>query len=227
MNDKQNAELNMFQAVETIFATNASKYAAIPIFKTAVDNFKGKVLAIQELDKSRSETKVPVATEKKNIAEDKLIQLTLKIARVMNVYAFNVKNTQIFDQTNISKSTFYNLPDNGKITLSKSISETANLHNKTLQSYGIAQTDLKELTDAITFYEQQIVTPRDVTTERKEMTRALAQLFAEAKSLLIDQLDKLMSIFKESEPEFYNTYFNARNVINTAYRKKTKTQTPE
>ena len=211
---------NIFQSVKTVLTTNEKKYEATPVFKSRVDEFTGNISLIQEADKDRSETRVPVATEKKDMAEERLIQLTLKAARIINVYAFNTKNIDIQALTNISKSTFYHLSDNRKLTLMKSILTTANKLPGELANYGFGKLDLDELTDGVAQYEVLIVSPRDTINERKGKTRTLAQLFADTKSLLYDQLDKLMSLFKESDLDFYNAYFDSRNVINTAYRKR-------
>jgi hypothetical protein len=60
--------------------------------------------------------------------------------------------------------------------------------------------------------------------ESKQQTANLVHLFAYTDTLLHDRLNKLMRVFKDTEPDFYGLYFNARNVINTAARKR-KTNT--
>jgi hypothetical protein len=45
-------------------------------------------------------------------------------------------------------------------------------------------------------------------------------LFVAADSIIYDKLDKLVRLFKTSKPEFFTLYNNARNVVNTAARKR-------
>jgi hypothetical protein len=45
-------------------------------------------------------------------------------------------------------------------------------------------------------------------------------LFAETDSVLYDRLDKLVTLFKTSAPDFYALYRNARNIIDTAKRSR-------
>ncbi|MDR0605664.1 MAG: hypothetical protein LBG80_15310, partial [Bacteroidales bacterium] len=83
------------------------------------------------------------------------------------------------------------------------------------------------LQNVINEYEPLIIAPRAVVSKTKQITANLAHIFADADTLLNDRLDKLMSIFKTSAPDFYAEYFNSRNVINTSARKKPSDTTKE
>jgi hypothetical protein len=56
--------------------------------------------------------------------------------------------------------------------------------------------------------------------ERKMYTENLRELFVAADSIVYDKLDKLIRLFKTSSPDFFVLYGNARNVVNTAARKR-------
>jgi hypothetical protein len=51
-------------------------------------------------------------------------------------------------------------------------------------------------------------------------TGNIKQLFAETDSTLYDRLDRLVTLFKTSSPDFYALYKNARNIIDTAKRSR-------
>jgi hypothetical protein len=51
-------------------------------------------------------------------------------------------------------------------------------------------------------------------------TDSLRELFVAADSIVYDKLDKLIRLFNSSSPEFFTLYGNARNIINTAVRKR-------
>jgi hypothetical protein len=59
-----------------------------------------------------------------------------------------------------------------------------------------------------------------VVGERKVYTDNLRELFVTADSIVYDKLDKLIRLFKTSSPDFFALYGNARNVVNTAARKR-------
>lgn len=219
MNDKQNANLNMFQAVSDVLEAHADKYSAIPVFKAAAAELKEQNALIRETDKELTGKKVQAATAEKQKTEDNMINQAVMVGRLTNVYAFDTGNDKLGAQTNITKSHFYNAHDNQKISLAKSILANAIGFAEEMKSYGLEQTMLDELAATVTAYETLIAKPREVQTDRKAQVKSLSQLFAETKSLIYDRLDKLMVLFKDSERAFYDAYFSARNIINTSYRK--------
>ena len=52
--------------------------------------------------------------------------------------------------------------------------------------------------------------PRQIIAESKTATAQLEAEIETADQLLTDSLDRLVLQFKDSEPEFYNNYTNAR-----------------
>jgi hypothetical protein len=75
---------------------------------------------------------------------------------------------------------------------------------------------------AIDAFQTVITKPMDTIAGRKQKTTNLVQLFAKLDSTLYDKLDKIMVLFKESHPDFYNKYRTSRNLILTSRRKQNK-----
>lgn len=219
MNDKQNAILNMMQNVYTVMQANAAKYENIPVIKTSVETLGGQVTAIREHDQTRTETKVRAATADKQSEQDTMINNTVILARIVNVYAQDTKNTTLQMQSAVNKSQLYQVTHNECLALAKTVLQQAQANATALQDYGLEPSMTETLATAVAAFESLLVKPRGIINEKKGQTQTLAQLFADGKSLLFDRLDKLMSRFKTSDADFYNAYFAARNVINTAYRK--------
>jgi len=220
MNDRQNANLNMFQAVSNVLEAQKSKFENVVVINTAATDLKTKIGLIREADKSRQETHVKAASAEKQNTEDDLMNQTLMVARITNVYAFDTKNQSLILQTSITKSQFYNAQANEKVSMARIVLNKAKENELALKDYGLESRTLNTLTATLEAYEQLVVKPRDVITERKGQTVSMAQLFAETKSLLNDRMDKLITLYKESDPSFYDAYFSARSVINTSYRKE-------
>ena len=59
----------------------------------------------------------------------------------------------------------------------------------------------------------------DTIGERKQKTTNTVQLLAKIDSLFYDKLDKMIVLFKKTNPDFYDEYRTARNFINTTARK--------
>lgn len=48
---------------------------------------------------------------------------------------------------------------------------------------------------------------------RKSATRSVAQLITDTRSIFRNQLDKMMTPFKKTNPDFYSGYFASRVII--------------
>lgn len=220
MNDKQHANLNMFRRVNNVLIDNKEKYAAIPAFKSLAEQLENNIAAIIEVSSERSGINVKVVSSEKYDIEGQMIDEVVFAARVLNVYAQDSGNQPLQMTTNITKSMLYKVHDNEELDHARKITAKAREHVEALENYGINAERIDRLEQLVDDFEQHMPKPRQVISERKGKTLSLKALFAETKSLLIDKLDKLMGLFKTTDPEFYFTYFEARNVINTSYRSK-------
>jgi len=222
MNDRQESKLNMFQKVLDTCREHKQVYAGFPAFADSVGQLEGAVSAIRQGAQQQAGTTTQGYTAKKSVALDRLAQQSLKVADVIYVYAFRNNNQPLLRKVSVNKSSFYRGHDNDALTLAKNIAVEALSHISELTDYGIDSVELLALQEAIAGFESLISKPQTVTGEHKLYTGNLKQLFAEADSILYDQLDKLVTLFKVSAPDFYTLYKNARNVIDTAKRNKKK-----
>jgi hypothetical protein len=120
----------------------------------------------------------------------------------------------------VNKSAFYNSHERAALTLAKIIASEAKTHSEALLNYGVSNVDISELESVISQLEGLLTTPSGVIGEHKLYTSNLKALFVAADSIIYDKLDKLIRLFKTSSPDFFNLYSNARNVVNTAARKR-------
>jgi hypothetical protein len=166
------------------------------------------------------ETAPQGATKEKSSAIDNLVELSLKVANPLYVYAFDINDNRLLKKVNVNKSSFYRDHDQAALTLAKIIVAEGKDHSEALLNYGITDADITALDAAITQLDELITAPSGVIGERKMYTGNLKELFVTADSIIYDKLDKLIRLFKTSSPEFFTLYSNARNVVNTAVRKR-------
>jgi hypothetical protein len=220
MNDRQIAKLNMYQKVLDVCTENEQKYAGIPALVNAVYELKNRVSDIQSVTQQQTESVSKGVTKDKNTAIDNVVELSLKIADPLYVYAFTTTNNRLIEKVNVNKSSFYRNHDQGALTLAKIILAEAKTNSEVLVNYGVNNADVTDLETAVTKFEELINAPSGVIGERKLYTGNLRELFVDADSIIYDKLDKLIRLFKSSSPEFFALYSNARNVVNTATRKR-------
>jgi hypothetical protein len=223
MTDRQNAKLKMYQKVLNVCNKHKQKYAGVPALVNAVNELNIRVSDIQSVTQQQTETSSKGATKDKSTSIDRLVELSMKVANPLYVYAFDTKNNSLLEKVNVNKSTFYRNHDQAALTLAKIIAVEAKTYSEALRDYGVNDTDISELEAVISQLEGLINTPSNVIGERKLYTSTLREVFVAADSIVYDKLDKLVILFKTSMPEFFTLYSNARNVVNTAVRKRKKT----
>jgi hypothetical protein len=220
MNDNQNAKLNMFQAVSDTCHENEKIYANTPICVDVVSELDQAISDIRKVEQEQMTTKVQGVSQEKNNWEDKLVTLSIKTANVLYVYAFSTNQPILLAKVHVNKSTFFRLENNEELSLAKTLLQEARDLGSTLDAYGMPRELPEQLEEAIIKYGEWIERPRDTIAEHKTHTTTLKRFFAATDSILYDKLDKLMRLFKEDYPDFYNNYRTVRNIINTSVRHK-------
>jgi hypothetical protein len=222
MTDRQEAKLNMYQKVVNVCDEHAQEYAGVPAVVTAVNHLKGQVSEIVVVAKQQTGTKPQGATKNKSEAFDRMVVLSLKIANPLYALAFETGDNRLLKKVAVNKNEFYNVHAQKALSLAQNIADEAAAYSGKLYDYGINDADRAELNDAIVKATELKLAPTGVITERHNYTGNLRQLFVATDSIIYDRLDKLMIPFKTSSPDFYALYSNARNVVNTAARKRKK-----
>jgi hypothetical protein len=220
MTDRQEAKFSMYQKVLNVCEEHRQEYADVPAFVNAVNELDQQVTNIQSATQQQTETNPKGATKDKNSAIDSLVELSLKVANPVYVYAFDTQNNSLLQKVNVNKSMFYNIHDRAALTVAKIIADEAKVNRDALRNYGVSDDNIADLDTAIEQLEKLLTAPSGVIGERKMYTGNLKELFAAADSIVYDKLDKLIRLFKTSSPEFFNLYSNARNVVNTSARKR-------
>jgi hypothetical protein len=85
----------------------------------------------------------------------------------------------------------------------------------------VTNAEVTALSDAITTFSGMKTAPRTAKATKSGATQSIASLVQSARSLFRNQIDKLMTPFRRSNPEFYAGYFTARAVVNRAATHKT------
>ncbi|MDR3244813.1 MAG: hypothetical protein LBT50_00085 [Prevotellaceae bacterium] len=222
MNDRQESKFRMFRTVSEICHNNEQTYAGMPAFVNAVILLDNGINAISLGAQQQSRTVSGGVSEEKSRAGETLALESLKTANALYVYAIDTNNKTLQTNVSLNKSMFYNGHDEASLVLAKNIAAEAHSHAAELLGYGVNAAAIATLDSAVAAFESLIVKPQTTIDERKVYTGNIKQLFAETDSVIYDRLDKLITLFKTSDPDFYALYKNARNIIDTARRHEKK-----
>jgi hypothetical protein len=220
MNDKQSAKLNMAQRVLDTMASNASSYDGMPPMKTAVADLGSDIVSIREVAKDMLTVNVPATTLNKREKESRMSDLCWRALNALHVLEFTTGKKELLTLLHVSPSSFYRLDGNAALALGQQILGQVKAHAAELADFGYTSETIADLEASVDEFKSVIVGPRETIGARKHKTTNLKQLFASLDSTLYDRLDKLMVLFKDSHPDFYNDYRTARSLIITSARHK-------
>jgi hypothetical protein len=224
MNDKQESKLNMFHRIYDTCQNNEAIYINVGAMVASVDRLGNTLVAIQQTAQQQANIIPQGFSAEKQVALDNVVQRGLKVANGVYVYAFTKHDKVLLSKVSVNKSTFYHMHGNDVYTLANNIASEAKNCISELTFYGITEQDLQLLDEAISVYKGYINRPQLAKDERVVYTKNLKELFVEADSILYDQLDKLIILFKTSHPDFYFAYKTARNIINVGKRSRKNTE---
>ena len=98
----------------------------------------------------------------------------------------------------------------------QTVHDVAEEHVDALGDHGVDTDVLENLQEKIDAYAECITKPREAVATGKTVTKQIANEFRAADRLLEKGLDELSLKFKTSAPTFYQDYWNARAVVDTA-----------
>lgn len=215
MNSKQEAKLNMYDAVLTHCQANAAIVATVPAFQTAVDSFEDIVDDLRTAAQNELQA-ISGFTEDKTQQRADLIELTLDVAGAIHAYASSVDNLVLKDQVKLVYSDLNRLKDELLGPACSNILDAANANAAAIVPFGVTAAKITSLEDAIDDYISAVPAHRNAVSNRSSAGEQIKQLLKDGDNLLKNQLDKLALQFKSTHPNFYNSYRSNRVILDAA-----------
>lgn len=213
MTAKDAAKLNMYRAVEAHCDNNIGVISATPAFETALTVFKTKIEAIDTTGQQKSAPLKGITADKNNLKQS-LCQRASDVANIVYAFAAANSNSALKEEVNFPISKLTKASDATLLQMCRQIHDKAFANSAPLElNYGLTPQMLTELQTVIDNYAAATPKPRTATSQRKTLTTNLRQLFKEADAVLLDQMDRLVVTFRESNPNFVTTYENARIIV--------------
>lgn len=217
LNAKQTAKLNSYQTTEKHVDDNASIIAAIPAFLNTFTKFKGKIAAIRHAAQQKSAVLAGI-TENKANSRKTLSDLTVSVAGLVYSYAAEKSDNVLREEMKVPASKLTRTKDANLAPLCQNIHDKAKQHLAALADYNLNQAKLTELQTAIDAFNAANPTTHAARSNRKTTNININDLFDQTDDILTNQLDKQIESLRETQPDFVNTYFSTRNIIDPPSR---------
>lgn len=212
MNAYQKAKLLMVKGIIQLCDESPAIIALVVAFQNALTALKAKVAEIEETAELNSLSLTGITADKVNL---KLIlcQLAADLAGMIYAYASETANQTLKQEVNFSLTKLQKTRDSETALVCQAIHDRAFELKDVLENYGVTVEMLTALQTAINDYAAALPKPRTAIGKRKTRKEIIKQLFKELDEILNERMDALMGKFRTTHPEFYQTYFNLREIV--------------
>lgn len=223
METEQTNRVTMFKTVSSYLDTNSSIWNAMAPLATAVTQFKNKIGAI---DAAAQKQETPTgATVDKESARDALEDVLFLITEALGVLGHTASDHDLVALTALRPSTLQRFDEEELSNRAASVLAEANARKTNLAALQITQGNLEELDQKLQDFNDSKANPRAATIARKTQTESLPGLIRDASGMLRNEIDRLVNLFRRTNPDFVSGYRVARVIVDRGGR-HTTTETP-
>ncbi|MCK9617496.1 MAG: hypothetical protein M0R21_06625 [Lentimicrobiaceae bacterium] len=177
-------------------------------FKTEINNLDANMKEIDEKGLSLKGSQ-SVSEEKKQMCQ-KMLGAALIVSGIGTAYASQIKDSGLKAKFDFTKSELAKGNEIEIYNRCAGISKAAEPILDKLLAYNMPANQLTILNQYTSAFDELISAPREVRKADKSIRKEMLVLYDECDTLLDERLDKMMLIYKESHPDFYLEYSNAR-----------------
>ena len=175
----------------------------------------------KELDntvKAQDENDPSGHVAEKNQQMANLIKRMYKFDRKLTLYAQEKNNKVLLNDVDVTESTFANSSDSDVFIICSTILTRAKEYLSKLTDYNITAEEIEQLETVLEEVKRMPENISNVTTDRKNATRTIKELNADARTLF-EKLDNAFEGFIENET-FLKGWFDSRKIKGRSYGKK-------
>ena len=209
MNQNEENKSNMYNAVEAVFAANASIVAEVPALGEVHTDLQSLIAEIETTDGELMKTTEGKTSAKSKVIKE-LIASIVPIASAASAYAMRKKLVELRAAVDYSENQLKHLTQIELPIKVKNIKEAAHAVLADLANYGMTQAKF-DLVDAKLTALKSAVGKKDTGfTDHVAIRKTLSELFDKVDNLLREEADAIVEVLKETKLSFYNQYFAAR-----------------
>lgn len=227
MNNYQKARLSSNKQIVIEAENDAAAVAVIPTFVRGIEQLKVINNEIDGLSATQSQDLTGI-TEDKNEVQQEVIDYLLEFSGAIHSYAGQQGNKSLQALVNFKPTKVEHLDQHEIIEAGTTVlNEARKVPPIELTNEGITPDEIMRFDDVLTQLKGYSNTRHTAGIDQMDITRRIAELFAQAADIKRNTLDRLAPQYQRKAPEFFNKYKTASNVIYRRAAKKTDATTPE
>lgn len=204
---------NMLDAVNSYLDENVSKWQGIARLASAKTELNQTIMAIDIAQEAQAEAQVTIGKSK--LALKKAIATKADVLNdLVEAHALIEGDDELARQMGDSKSDLFRASYADFFIKVKAIIEKATQFQEVLvNDYGMTAEQVTDIQNDLNRLLEINGQPRAYEIKSSVATNEIAELLTEANDVLTNQMDKLISIFKRRDPNFYHGYQKARMIV--------------
>ena len=197
--------------------TNNTSASSFPGIAESVQSFKDVVLAIESKDVEVQFASTGKAISRKE-AQDQLMAVLVPVQAAIYAFAEAQNNGQLKAKTSTAESILAKMRDVRLVDAANAVLTLARENAENLVVHGINSEMIDRLDGNIVSFKRSIELAESSSAARKAARKSQQELMADADAILSEKIDKYIELLRESDPQLYDAYFEARMIKNAGLR---------
>jgi len=212
MKKRQINQKEMYSTVVSFLDNNSALWSSIIKVGEFKNQFTDVVIQIDTAQYAQKQAQVFLGKNKTQV-KSVVAQKADILNDSLEAFAAVTGNKKLENKMAATFSELFRMRNADFIPAVKTIIDAAEAHLEVLLEYGVTTEQVEDLKTDFDGFLEIYGQPRAYRVASVQATKDLELLFAEAKDILENKLDKVMSIFKRRDPGFYNGYQAARVIV--------------
>ncbi len=212
MNSIQTSTYSMYVRIQRVLGDNKASWSANTKFTANTVVLDENIASIAEEQKMQESDKTGIVQDKET-ARELLAELAFGVASGLRSFAADANNRELEQSVKFTEAGLGRLAEARLTSTCEMIHDLGMQHVAELAEYGVTSASLDALKAAIAAFKDVQPDARLAINTGSQATTNMRKLFSATSDLLKRQLDTKMVLFKKTNEDFYNAYFQARNII--------------
>jgi hypothetical protein len=211
MNKEQSKQFGMIISTQNFLDMNTQTWNTIPRMVTYKNQFDELIMRIG--DKAKETMQTVSVTERKKALQESLSVKAAALSGAMQILAQENNNPDLLNKVKLNRSDVLLMKEANVAPAISTLMVEAAATQEQLAEFGISEAFLTEVATTLDEFNTLMGKPRIMLNKTYQSISDLDKLIDEAKRLLNNKLDKLMLIYKETNPSFFEGYHRARTIV--------------
>ena len=224
MDTKITNRVTMYKTVSSYLDEHSSVWNTMAPLQTALTQFKAEIAGI---DTTAQQKEAPSgATDDKAEAREALEDVLFLACEALGVVAHTSNDHDLAALTDVTRTGLDRMAAEELSNRAASVLAQANVHKTSLVPLQVTQDNLDEFEQALQEFNAVKTGPRAAIVARATQTESLSTRVRRTNGILRNQIDRMVSLFNRSNPDFVSGYQSARVIVDRAASHSTRPTAP-